>query len=56
MGQSDEALDFKNRVAINLINRVITALETPGDLTSEDISSLIGDLNWFAEDFRNKDK
>jgi hypothetical protein len=43
---------MKNRDRINLINRAIAALETPEDLSREDIAHLIEDLDTLAEEYR----
>ena len=48
--------NYRNRDAINLINRAIAALETPADLSRTEIGDLIEDLDAFAEEFRRKEK
>ena len=45
---------MKTRDRINLINRAIAALETPDDLSREDIADLIEDLDALAEEYRKE--
>lgn len=45
---------MKNRDRISLINRAIAALETPGDLSREDVGHLIEDLDTLAEEYRKE--
>ncbi len=35
---------MKNRDLVNLLNRAAAALETPADLTAQDVRDLIADL------------
>ncbi len=46
---------MKTRDTINLINRAIAALETPADLTREEVGHLIEDLDKFAETYRKEE-
>ena len=45
---------MKQRDRINLIDRAIAALETPGDLSAEDIYCLLEDLDTLAEEYRKE--
>ena len=46
---------MKNRDQINLINRAIAALETPADLTREEVGHLIDDLDALSEELRKEE-
>ena len=47
---------MKIRDKINLINRAIAALETPDDLTQEEIGQLIEELDAFNDIHRKEEK
>lgn len=46
---------MKTRDTINLINRAIAALETPADLTREEVGHLIDDLDALSEELRKEE-
>lgn len=46
---------LKPRDKINLINRAIAALETPADLTREEVNQLIDDLDSLAQELREEE-